>query len=64
LSSIKTATECTIPLATLTAEPFLLALDDSIDFKVLAIDAYGSSVYSAVGGGALIQLVPDAPVEL
>lgn len=61
---IVTVTECTIPLATLTAEPFSLQLDESIDFKVMAHNTYGSSEFSALGGGALIQLVPDAPIDL
>ena len=58
------ATECIIPLTTLTASPFSLSLGDSIDFKVLAMNAYGASGFSEVGGGALIQLVPDAPIGL
>ncbi len=48
------ATECIIPLTTLTASPSSLSLGDSIDFKVLAINAYGASGFSEVGGGALI----------
>jgi hypothetical protein len=39
-------------------------LDDSIDFIVSAINAYGDSDESELGGGALIQYVPDAPIEL
>jgi hypothetical protein len=61
---ILTNTECTVPLASLIAEPFLLKQADSIDFIVRATNAYGDSEYSQLGGGALIQLVPDAPVNL
>lgn len=64
LSSIVAATECTIPLASLTASPFNLQLDDSIDYMVMATNSYGDSEYSALGGGALLQLVPDAPIDL
>jgi hypothetical protein len=58
------ATECTVPLATLTAAPFSLALGDLINIKVSAYNAYGESPLSEVGGGGLIQLVPDAPINL
>lgn len=64
LAGIVAATECTIPLTWLTDAPFNLVLDESIDFMVQAHNAYGSSEFSEVGGGALIQLVPDAPVYL
>ena len=63
-SIIVTVTECTIPLSTLTSEPFNLVLNDSIDAMVEAYNAYGTSGFSAVGGGALIQYVPDAPIDL
>jgi len=43
LTAIVAATECTIPLSSLTADPFNLVLDDSIDFMVRAINAYGES---------------------
>jgi hypothetical protein len=35
-----------------------------INVKVSAYNAYGESVLSEVGGGATIQLVPDAPINL
>lgn len=62
-ASVIATTQCTIPLATLTASPFSLALGDQINAKVIAYNAYGDSVESAVGGGAVIQLVPDAPIN-
>ena len=55
---------CTIPLATLTTSPFLLEFGDQINVKLTAINAYGESELSEIGGGALIQIVPDAPVSL
>jgi titin len=64
LAEVVAATECTVPLSTLTSPPFDLILNDSIDFVVRATNAYGDSEFSQVGGGALIQLVPDAPLNL
>jgi hypothetical protein len=64
LAEVVAATECTIPLSTLTSSPFDLILNDSIDFIVRATNAYGDSEFSQLGGGALIQLVPDAPLNL
>lgn len=61
---IVASSACTIPLSVLTAEPFNLALGDNINAKLIATNAYGSSAESAVGGGAVIQLVPDAPTGL
>ena len=52
--AIVAATECTIPLASLTAAPFSLLLGADIEYKVDAHNLYGSSGYSLVGKGALI----------
>ena len=38
--------------------------DDSVTVKVVAVNFYGDSVESTSGSGAVIQLVPDAPVSL
>lgn len=54
LADIVSTTECTIPLSILTADPFSLLLDESIDFKVMAHNQYGDSSYSEIGGGAVI----------
>ena len=32
--------------------------------EIISINVYGSSVYSSAGNGAVIQLVPDAPIVL
>lgn len=63
-TDIVAATQCEIPLTTLITAPFNLARGDSVNVKILATNAYGSSSYSAVGSGAIIVLVPDAPVNL
>lgn len=48
----------------MTAAPFLLVRGNIVYAQVLAINIYGSSSYSSVGGGAVIQLIPDAPLNL
>ena len=37
---------------------------DSVDIKVVSVNTYGDSPLSTVGSGAVIQLVPDAPINL
>jgi hypothetical protein len=39
-------------------------LGDLIAAKVSAYNLYGESPESEIGGGALIQVVPDAPISL
>lgn len=55
---------CTVPLATLTTSPFNLNRGDSIIVKVLATNFYGSSIMSIQGNGAMVVLIPDAPLSL
>lgn len=57
-------TECTVPLASFTASPFNLVQGDDINIKVSVYNDYGESPLSEMGGGALIQVVPDAPINL
>jgi len=53
--TIKQTTECTVPLSVLYAEPFNLnVLGSSINVKVVAVNAYGESDESEIGGGAVI----------
>jgi hypothetical protein len=63
-ASIVQSTQCTVPLSVLTADPYNLALGQTIQAQVLARNNYGPSSVSAVGGAAVIVLVPDAPVSL
>ena len=47
------------------AAPFSIStLGSPIKAKVIAINAYGESESSEVGGGALMVLVPDPPMNL
>ena len=38
--------------------------NDAVNIKVISVNFYGDSVQSSAGSGAVIQLVPDAPVSL
>jgi hypothetical protein len=62
--TIVSSASCTIPLDTLTASTFSLNLGDDVLAKFLATNAYGSSGTSVQGNGALIVLIPDAPLTL
>jgi hypothetical protein len=53
-----------VPLSTLTTAPFSLTLGSNINAKLVAVNAYGDSSESSFGGGAVILLVPDAPLSL
>lgn len=55
---------CTVPKLTFRGEPFNLAWGSSIYAKVIAYNLYGDSAESLVGNGAIILVVPDAPVNL
>ena len=44
--------------------PFSLIKDESVFAEIISVNVYGSSVYSTAGNGAVIQLVPDAPLNL
>lgn len=56
--------ECTITLETLKASPFNLVKDDPVNVRIVSVNMYGDSTESETGVGAVIQLVPDAPVNL
>lgn len=46
------------------ASPFSLSLGDEVFVHVIAVNLYGESIASDDGNGAIIALVPDAPVNL
>lgn len=59
------ATEsCSIPVATLKTNPFEIEWGQHIWAKIVAINAYGTSLISEAGNGAQIISYPDAPVSL
>ena len=53
-SAIVASTQCTIPLSSLTADPFNLILGADIELQVEAHNLYGSSGFSTIGSGAVI----------
>lgn len=55
---------CTVPLSKMSVAPFNLILGDSIFAKIVAINAYGSSLESIPGNGAPVVFAPDAPMNL
>ena len=63
-SGVITSRQCTISLATLRSAPFNLQKDDAVNVRIISVNFFGDSVESATGNGAVIQLVPDAPVSL
>lgn len=62
--AVYSAQQCVIPLSVLTSPPFSLLLSNHIWAKVQAENFYGLSPVSESGNGGLLQLVPDAPVNL
>jgi hypothetical protein len=45
--------------------PYSLVKDESIFAKIISTNFYGDSeLYSDSGNGAVIQLVPDVPINL
>jgi len=63
-ASIINALNCTIPISTLLAQPYNLALGDSVYAIITSSNAYGESANSPAGNGATIVLVPDAPINV
>jgi hypothetical protein len=63
-SAVISSTSCTVPISSITSTPFLLVWGSSVFASVTATNAYGSSLPSIGGNGAIILTVPDAPVNL
>jgi hypothetical protein len=61
--SSSTLTTCTIPAATLRINSYNLAWGSSVYAKVIATNAYGNSVESLEGNGAVITTTPDVPTS-
>ena len=55
---------CTETFSQLKAAPFNLIMGDYVNVRVTAINLYGESDPSEIGTGAVIQQVPDAPLNL
>jgi len=52
------------PVSVLTAEPYSLTWADSVWVVMSATNAYGTSVYSDPGNGAILYTIPDPPFSL
>jgi hypothetical protein len=63
-ASVVSNRQCTIALLTLRSSPYSLTLGDSVSAKVVSVNTYGESTASSAGNGAVIQLVPDSPINL
>jgi len=63
-SSVIAATKCTMPVNTLRVAPFMLPWGSIVYAKVVAFNAYGDSIESAVSSSNIIMTEPDAPVGL
>jgi hypothetical protein len=63
-NEIVSASQCTIPLATLTTSPFSLSYGESVYARVVATNIKGDSVESDEGNGAIIITKPDVPENL
>jgi hypothetical protein len=62
--SSSTAVTCTIPVTALRTTPYSLEWGSSVFVKVIATNAYGNSVESTAGNGAIITTTPDVPTDL
>jgi hypothetical protein len=58
------AKECRIPIGVLTVEPYNLLKGNSVMARVIANNFYGDSDFSPAGNGAIMIIVPDAPINL
>jgi hypothetical protein len=63
-SDVVTHRQCEISLLTLRSAPYNLVQGDSIYAKLISINTYGESIMSEAGNGAVIQLVPEPPINL
>jgi hypothetical protein len=57
-------TACSISIASLMQAPFSHQWGATISAKVLAMNAYGNSLYSDLGNGAVIMTYADTPTNL
>lgn len=55
---------CIVPLLTLYSPPYNLEQGESVQVKIIGINFYGDSPQSLAGNGALIWVVPDAPIYI
>ena len=59
-----TKSQCLVPLTTLALPPYNLVFNDGICYQVSATNFFGESPVSNTGCGALMLVVPNAPVKI
>lgn len=63
-ASIISALSCQVPIATLTGSVYNLSYGSSVSATVVAYNAYGDSLNSTLGNGAVLITYPSAPTTL
>lgn len=63
-AEVLTSRSCTVSLSELRGIVFNLVQGESVWVKVITANLYGESAISEPGNNAVIQLVPDAPINL
>lgn len=63
-AAIISALSCTVPVATLLASPYSFNYGASIYAIIVATNAYGDSLLSLAGNGAILMTKPDEPTTL
>jgi len=58
------ARSCTIPISTFRAAPFLLDWGNIVYAKLSATNIKGTSAFSEIGFGGIIETTPDTPINL
>jgi hypothetical protein len=62
--SASTAISCTVEVAALRSAPFNLDWGDNVKAKIVAINIYGDSIESILGGDAILVTTPGAPISV
>jgi hypothetical protein len=62
--SSSTLTTCTIPVTALKAAPYSLEWGSDVYAKVITTNAFGDSVSTLEGNGAMITTTPDVPTSI
>jgi hypothetical protein len=63
-SEVVSGKTCSVNLSTLVSSPYSLVENDSVVVKIISVNVYGESDQSSQGSGAVVQIVPDAPINV
>lgn len=64
LSTVVSSLSCTMASSVINGSPYLVDWGSSVYAKVSARNAYGTSIYSDAGNGAVIITIPNPPTNL